>query len=146
MRERDNTRRVQTFNIDAVEEQYFDTSKEDDLEIHTVQCESHYINDKRRSLIRVVSNIEINGNRVAVPMLIDSGSTSSIINPSLLPVREAEIIRNFMENGTESRNLPLRKIKVTMSAALDTKVLECAFGENSLSGTGSVDTNSYSQI
>ena len=34
-----------------------------------------------------------------------------------------------MENGVEPVNLPLRRIKVTMSAALDSKSIDCAFGE-----------------
>lgn len=65
---RDNVRRAQTFNIDAVEEQYFQANKEDDFAINTVKCESHYINDKRRNLIRVVASIDIDDNKVAVPM------------------------------------------------------------------------------
>ena len=89
---------------------------------------SYYCEDtkKKNRLSRVNVEVDLAGIKVNMNMLIVSGSTSSFINPKLLPPGIAMWIENFIDGHKNNNALKLTKTKLIIKAALSESTMECA--------------------
>lgn len=127
-RQQDDRRfsKVKSFNIDADESD--DDLKLDEFKLNILECENFYFTSKKSSLIRARAIIEVGHNEINTSMLIDCGASSSLINPEVLPRREAEAIEKYLKQGIQPDFIKLRKSTIRMTGAWGQKVAECAIG------------------
>ena len=72
------------------------------------------------------AEVERAGIKLNMNMLIDSGSTSSFINPRKLPHGISLWIDNFVNGNGDHNALELKKTKLVIKAALSESTLVCA--------------------
>lgn len=105
---RQEQRKVKNFNIETDE-----SDDEFDLDDHpkvlTLECENFYVTSKLPSLIRARADLEVKYKIIEIPMLIDCGAISSLINPEVLPEEEARAIENYLKHGTQPDFLKNRR-------------------------------------
>ena len=89
---------------------------------------NYYCEDdqKKKRLSRMEAEVELAGIKLNMNMLIDSGSTSSFINPRKLPHGISLWIDNFVNGNGDHNALELKKTKLVIKAALSESTLVCA--------------------
>jgi len=109
------------FNIDAYEE--LDEDEEVEMMSVSFKCEDL---KKRTRLHRLNVTVDLGGVDVNMNMLVDSGSTSSFINPKMLPSLLSDNVNDFLSSKLRSNSLNLKRSKIHITAAISEKSLECA--------------------
>ncbi|RNA20146.1 hypothetical protein BpHYR1_034349 [Brachionus plicatilis] len=118
-----NRAKTSAFTIEA------EVEDESEVVANTVQCESFSLELARVTKLTRLETMVSVGNRVfSVPMLQDSGATSSFINISKLPKELPEKVNKVISGQSEFNDLGLERVEVNIKSALNCQAVACARG------------------
>ena len=96
-------------------------------EIRTIICDNFLCGEANKtSLIRVDAEVFYEDGKFTLPLLIDSGSTTSFINPRWLPNDLRSKIEYFKLTNVDETDLNLKSVNLSIRSALSTQSSKCA--------------------